>query len=172
MHSVCTMYIVHLFLHAWWKRKKCGKIWQSLIVWCSANLIYKHKRNPELLVFWLVAHERKKSTHTCTCLPAQRQIMSNLILLLILFYDGDMYEVIWRKSSELLSLNNFLKRKFFFFRKMEHVIWHGLFDIWGIWWEKENKPQFSDERKKNTNRSAFDKRLIWSPALLQRTSIV
>ena len=72
----------------------CGKIWQSLNVYCSPNLIYKHKRNPELLVFWLVAHERKKSTHTCTCLPAQRQIMSNLILLLILFYVGHMYEVI------------------------------------------------------------------------------
>ena len=38
--------------------------------------------------------------------------------------------------------------------------------------EKQRKPQFADERKKNTHRSAFDKRLIWSPALLQRTSIV
>ena len=113
MHIACTMYIVHVFLHAWWKRKKCGKIWQSLNVYCSPNLIYKHKRNPELLVFWLVAHERKKSTHTCTCLPAQRQITSNLNLLLILFYVGHMYEVIWRKSSESLSLDNFLKWKFF-----------------------------------------------------------
>ena len=93
-HRQCTLHVQYIFLHAWWKRKKCGKIWQSLNVCCSANLIYKHKRNPELLVFWLVAHERNKSTHTCTCLPAQRQIMSNLILLLILFYVGHMYEVI------------------------------------------------------------------------------